>query len=29
MATSDADRLFFGDCLGVMHEDIPDESVDP
>ena len=28
MATSDANRLFFGDCLEVMREDIPSESVD-
>ena len=23
-----ANRLYFGDCLDVMREDIPDESVD-
>ena len=23
-----ANRLYFGDCLEVMREDIPDESVD-
>ena len=24
----DANRLYFGDCLDVMREDLPDESVD-
>ena len=24
----DTNRLYFGDCLEVMREDIPDESVD-
>ena len=26
--TVDTNRLYFGDCLEVMREDIPDESVD-
>ena len=25
---SDANRLYFGDCLDVMRQDIPSESVD-
>ena len=25
---TDANRLYFGDCLEVMREDVPDESVD-